>query len=234
MLSKMIDEKWTKPAPMTLGKKMYLEIGPFITREGSRLYYCSNKPAKENDSLVRNRNIDMWYLERERDTWGPPIHLGSEVNSDSTADWFPTISDQGRLYFFRYRNRKSGSGDIFYSEKKNGKYQEAVLVKGVENDKYHNYDPFIAPDESYMIFASKRPDGLGHDDLYISYRDKEGKWSKAKNMGSGINSKKSEYAPLLTPDGKYLFFTRGHGDIFWVDAQIIKEEVIKMYRKLSS
>jgi len=218
MLSKMIDGKWTKPIPVPIPSQ-YRKVGPFITRDGSRLYYSSNRPAKESDSPTRN--MDMWYLERDGDTWGAPIYLGSEVNSESTADWFPTISDNGRLYFFRYR--KNGSGDIFYSEKKNDKYQEAVFVEGIENNKYHNYDPFIAPDESYIIFASRRPDGLGQDDLYICYRDDAGKWSKAKNMGSGINSKKSEYAPLLTPDGKYLFFARGHGDIFWVDAQIIKE-----------
>ena len=41
-------------------------------------------------------------------------------------------------------------------------------------------------------------------------------------MGDGVNSADSEYAPLLTPDGKYLFFARGYGDVYWVDAKLIK------------
>ena len=45
-------------------------------------------------------------------------------------------------------------------------------------------------------------------------------------MGPTINSEETEYGPMLSPDGKYLFFTStrsGDGDIYWMDAAIIEE-----------
>ena len=80
-----------------------------------------------------------------------------------------------------------------------------------------------------MIFASERPGGFGGSDLYISYRGAEGTWTKAKNLGEIINTPAEEYSPTISPDGKYLFFTRtvlaepGSGisvksmDIYWIN-----------------
>ncbi|MEL7005077.1 MAG: hypothetical protein AAFN93_20410, partial [Bacteroidota bacterium] len=164
-------------------------------------------------------SLDLWMLERNGDSWGSPIHMGKEVNTDGN-DWFPTIADNGTLYFYVHKGRL---GNIYYSENKNGKYQEAILIEGVGNGEFYNYDPFITADEDFLIFSSRdRPDSFGSSDLYISFKNDQGNWSKPKNMGEGVNSADGEYAPLLTPDGKYLFFSRGYGDIYWVDAELIK------------
>jgi Tol biopolymer transport system component len=114
----------------------------------------------------------------------------------------------------------------------------------------HEVDPFIAPDESYLIFASDRPGGYGEADLYICFRQSDGTWPKAQNMGPSINTKTGELCPSVSPDGKYLFFSsnrslypnysetpityaekerilnspgNGNPDIYWVDAKIIEE-----------
>ncbi len=44
-------------------------------------------------------------------------------------------------------------------------------------------------------------------------------------MGSAINSDKRDFSPMVSPDGKYLFFSSkraGKGDIFWVDVKVIE------------
>jgi Tol biopolymer transport system component len=77
-----------------------------------------------------------------------------------------------------------------------------------------------------MIFEAQRAEGLGGDDLYISFRKPDGGWTKAVNMGSAINSKASERCPTVTPDGKYLFFISnrsGNYDYYWIDAGVIEE-----------
>ena len=85
--------------------------------------------------------------------------------------------------------------------------------------------PFIAPDESYLIWDSERPDGFGDSDLYISFKQSDGTWGKAINMGETINSDKWDAYATVTSDGKYLMFNRGISkgniDIYWVDASII-------------
>ena len=65
--------------------------------------------------------------------------------------------------------------------------------------------------------------GRGHD-LFISFREKDGSWSKAVNMGKDINSLQSDYSAIISADGKYIFFSSsrsGNIDIYWVDAKII-------------
>ena len=86
--------------------------------------------------------------------------------------------------------------------------------------------PFIAPDESYLIFSRTVPEEKGRSDLFISFRGGDGKWSEAVNMGDTVNSLHNETSPVVTPDGRYLFFSRVSGDIngvFWTSADVIEE-----------
>ncbi|MGB3586302.1 MAG: hypothetical protein WBA23_07180, partial [Tunicatimonas sp.] len=76
--------------------------------------------------------------------------------------------------------------------------------------------------ESYLIFCSERPGSIGKGDLYISFKEEDGSWSQAKNMGSTINTKNYEFCPFVTKDGKYLFYSSNQ-DIYWVSADIIEQ-----------
>lgn len=94
----------------------------------------------------------------------------------------------------------------------------------------YNAHPFVAPDESYIIWDSRRDTGFGRSDLYISFRSPDGAWGPAINMGDKVNTADSENYPSVSPDGKYLFFDRRIGTgpdrtvaIYWVDAKFIEE-----------
>jgi hypothetical protein len=86
------------------------------------------------------------------------------------------------------------------------------------NSPYAESKPYVAPDESFLLFVRyAMPKHIdGGKGLYISFKDKAGSWTQAKNtniLGS---------LPKFTPDGKYFLFSRG-GDIYWVDAKVIKD-----------
>lgn len=88
--------------------------------------------------------------------------------------------------------------------------------------------PFIAPDESYLLFDAQREDGYGDSDIYISFKQKDGTWGNGINLGDKINTNAWDASASITPDGKYLFFSRNVGsddfenvDVFWVDAKVI-------------
>jgi hypothetical protein len=98
--------------------------------------------------------------------------------------------------------------------------------------------PGIAPDVSFMVFNANdtmRPEGLGATDLYLTLRQPNGSWPKGRNMGSRVNSRNFEFAAQISPDKKYLFFTRANGwdpsrhtaDIYWVE---LKEYLPEAYR----
>jgi len=73
------------------------------------------------------------------------------------------------------------------------------------------------------------PENIGSNkgDLYITFKKKDGTWTEEINMGATINMRCSENCPMVSPDGKYLFFNRycedtDKGDMYWVDTNIIE------------
>ena len=82
---------------------------------------------------------------------------------------------------------------------------------------------FVAPDESYIVFDAGRPGGQGGEgDLYVVFRNADGSWSDAVNLGDTINTPGTNFCPMISPDGKYLFYAAGR-DIYWVSAEVIEK-----------
>jgi hypothetical protein len=95
----------------------------------------------------------------------------------------------------------------------NGKYQDPENLGDAINTTFDEYEPYIAPDDSFLIFmAAGRPDGLGGYDLFISY-NQHGQWTKAQNLRAPINSPADELSPKITPDGKYFFWASSRSSI---------------------
>jgi Tol biopolymer transport system component len=80
--------------------------------------------------------------------------------------------------------------------------------------------PCIAPDESFIVFDSERSDDPENADLFVCFRNDDGTWSDAFDLGDDINTDTSEICAALSPDGKYLFY-QSRGDIYWVSTDII-------------
>lgn len=169
------------------------------------------------------------YMERTKTGWSELKYL--EAPFKNTDDMFImrlSASTNGTYYFDTY-NKNNPNFPIRYSRLIDGSYEKPkALSKAINTGTQLNH-PFIAPDETYLIWDAKREDGYGDSDIYISFRQLDGSWGAAINLGDKINTGAWEAAANVTPDGKYLFFNRNMGidnyenvDIFWVDAQIIE------------
>jgi len=213
--TKQVNGVWIQPKPIKIDGD-YREIDPFLSADNNTMYYCTNRPLIEGDST--RTNSDMWMIKSEENIWSKPIHLGLKINNNENDDWFPTLSNKGNLFFSTGPDRSS---NIVYSKIKDGSYQKPISLGPKVNSERRDYDPVIAPDESYIIFSSNRANGFGSVDLYISFKANDGNWTKAKNMGELINTKEIEFAPRLSPDGKYLFFNRS-SSIYWVSTKTIE------------
>jgi len=211
---------WGRPQRLAVAGD-YSAVDMFVTGDGTRMYICSDRPLAGRGEAKKDR--DIWVVTRAAQGWSDPTNLGETVNSPKD-DVYPTLTARGDLYFCSRREGGRGRHDIYRARPAEGGLGRPENLGSPINTEHSDFDPFIAPDESYVIFASARPGGLGNADLYISFRGKDGAWSEPRNMGAPVNSPYLEYAPMLSPDGKHLFFTSGRGgadDIYWVDARVI-------------
>jgi len=220
---------WTAPVISTY------KGGPTFSPDGKRLYF----EKLQTDTGIYPDDGPR-YVEKEGDKWSVP-------KCDSFVTHFPelqfviqsSITSNGTLYFLGYAkeltdnyNNKYG---IYRAELINGKYAKPELLPpGINKNGNLNWTPYISPDESYLIFSSNRHNPNDGGDLYICFHDvKTDTWSEPVNMGEPVNTWSQERFPMVSADGKYLFFTRwileNHHNVFWVSAKIIddlKKEVL--------
>jgi len=161
------------------------------------------------------------YRERTDTGWSELKSLGSPF--EDIPIMVLTVSSKGTYFFDEFK--RDVTGDIRYSRLIDGKHEEPRLLnKSINSGK--SFHPFIAPDESYLIFDSKREDGYGNSDLYISFQQKDGSWGDAINLGDKINTEGPDTGGVVSPDGKYFFFNRKiseeDSDVYWVDTQIFE------------
>lgn len=141
---------------------------------------------------------------------GEPRNLGAPINSPA-PEYYPLVASDGTLYFSTVRADSKGHFNIYRSRPVNGEYGPPENLGPVLNGAYDNIDNVIAPDQSFIVFASYgRPNGLGNGDLYISFNQGEAS-TPPKNLGAPINSVALDYTPSLSPDGKYLYWASNRG-----------------------
>ena len=236
---------WAKPEIASFSGN-HSDMGPRFSPDGKKVYFCSKRPVP--GSMEENSNYDLWVIDKHGESLSEPVHLGSPINTDKN-EAFPSIAVNGTIYY-HYWEEKGSESDIYFSRFKNGKYQRPQRLEfGISTEQYEG-GPFIAPDESYLLFQAIRPDSYHKNtNIYISYKNHDNTWNKPVNLGEAVNSSGYPISPMVSPDGKYLFFAtnstkdsftysgksyseliklykshlNGYGTLWWVDAKIIDE-----------
>jgi len=197
-VQRLPDGAWT-PAAVAPFSGVYADADPFFSADGQRLYFISSRPRPGAPAGATDYNL--WYAARAGAGWAEPVDLGPTVNTPAD-DYYVSVTRDGAVFWSRdgkvMRAAPSGGGGDFVVEA----LPEAVNAPGTNQG-----DPYVAPDESYLIFASSgRPDNRGSRDLYVSFKT-DGQWQPARSLGDAINSDRLEYCPMISPDGRYFFFT---------------------------
>lgn len=209
-----INNKWSPAQVPSFSDTTANEVYPNFSADGNTLYFSSNRSVV--DSSFKNQTI--WYVKKTAAGWSDAKPLDTTVfKKDIYAN---SITKNGKRYFV-VGPHGTMDWNIFTTDS----FGKSNPLPAHINSKGYEDGPFIAPDESYLIFESDRPSVTeGFLDLYISFRKKDRTWTKPMNMGPKINSASAERFARVSPDGKYLFFGRNTGngfDIYWIDAGII-------------
>lgn len=219
--SKFIDNKWTEPVEIKFCEDLLDYRAAFYAPDGNRLFFlCRSKCEAENKIKV-----NLFYVDRAGEGWGKPKSVCNEINCNN-INWQISIAKSGNMYF-SIKNPDLGTEDIYCSKFVDGKYQiPEILSGGVNTIGMVETTPYVSPDESYIIFSRFDFDKEGYADLYVSFKNQDGSWSKAVNMGENINKEFNNLSPQMSADGKYLFYLQtinGKTSSVWVDSGVIDD-----------
>lgn len=194
VMSQFENGKWSEAELLPFSGE-HRDVDPWFSSDGSRLYFSSNRPGATG---MQPGNWDTWYVQLDERRWSEPIKLGPEVNTAAT-EIFVSMTDSGTLYFRRSDEKSRG---IFSAQADGDGFAMPQELHGLELESAGN--PMIARDGSFLILSGIVEGRAG--ELFISFRDDD-KWTPAVNMGPSVNTQYAEFAPAISPDGKYLFFT---------------------------
>lgn len=241
--TRTLNNTWIEPQRF-ISRENQLIVYPHVFFNGKKIYFSSRWPEQEGESGFR-----IGIMSKVDDKWQAPQKITFGKNNESIGGGHVSVARNGNFYFQGFQEKD----DIFMSKFENGNYLKPERLDNMVNSPDYEGHPCISPDESYLIFDAVRKDTHGKSDLYISFRSKDGNWTKAINMGKRVNSPGRDYGPYVTFDGRYIFFqsnrmdssitsklsaktisyrelknlqnSPGNGafDIYWIDAKIIEE-----------
>lgn len=200
------NKQWNAPVLLPFCDS-YSYLEPFLSNDGKRLYFASDRPKTELE--VQKSDFDIWYVERKdkNSKWSKPINMGSQVNSEND-EFYPTLADNNNLYFTMQSDSGLGKDDIYYCKWDGTSYAKPILLSKNINSEGYEFNAFISKDENMLIYTKyNAKNGFGSGDLYVSKKDEQGEWKIAENIGNKINTKYMEYCPFYDNQTNTLYFT---------------------------
>jgi hypothetical protein len=200
VMRKSPDGTWSYPEAVDLRKQRRWEFEAFHAPDGRSLVFAGD------DEQGKTR---LYLARRTGGGWGEPAQIAGPVNA-SEAFW-PSLARDGTLYFTDIRKAM-----IFFAPLKNGAYLACERI-GFARGIIH---PSIAPDGSFLLCNSDR-------DVLVAFRSASGGWDFPRSLGPKINTAQyDEGCASLSPDGKFIFFSRyngtgGKADIYWVSSSVV-------------
>jgi Tol biopolymer transport system component len=212
MFTIVTDNIWTEPAVAPFAGTFTFE--PFITPDNKRVYFQTGKVV-EGKLLMYTM-----YAERTDKGWSEAKDPGEPFNPMKTMHISSTMD--GTIYTTDISGGM-GSESLGIIRYVNGNYQKLEKLGSPFNKTEKQQHPWIAPDESYIIFTVRRPGQNPVSVLFCSFKNKSGEWSEPVELNLGMDAGQ----PFVSFDGKYLFFTSGDpkvgSDIYWVSTKIIND-----------
>jgi hypothetical protein len=195
MYTKYVDGKWTEPDSIIKNS-----FAPHFSHDDQFLYFISYQRGG-------SKTADIWKSIRGDNGWQEPVKMGYPVNSDDGEEFEVSETGDGTMYIASNRPGGYGEMDIYRAIVTDGQYKIENPGPPV-NTNWVEVCPYIAPDESYMVFNSWKPNPkFKGNNLYITFRNIDGFWTNPKDLGPAVNTDYLDIYPYFSPDGKYFFYT---------------------------
>jgi outer membrane protein OmpA-like peptidoglycan-associated protein len=117
------------------------------------------------------------------------------------------------------------ASNIYKSVYENNRWNPAESLGRPVNSRYYESHASFSPDSRSIYFTSNRNESIGAMDVFRSDLQEDGTWGDPVNLGENINTQLNEETPMISPDGKRIYFSsQGHNsmggfDIFYSELQ---------------
>lgn len=206
----------------------YVDTHPVISPDGRTLFFARQESPQNSGGASDAQ--DVWYStlgNAEKKAWNAAKNIGSPINTPRDPNGVASVSANGQQLLVIGVYEPDGTivpkGPSLSRRTATGWTKpEKVDIEDYYNDDAEHVDFFLATSGKVMLMAVDRKDGQGEQDLYVSFLNQGGKtWSRPRNLGPNVNTKKADFAPFLAADGKTLYFASegrggyGKSDIFY-------------------
>ena len=225
------NDGWSRPRPVHpyAGGERVMAVDMAYSTDGQELYFL----GRGSTDLVpgEHNGLNLWVSERKGDGWSTARVVPPPVSTEHPESYPCTVSD-GSLYFSSRRPGGHGASDIYRAQRlADGTFAEPINV-GLPINTEHSEGGYIRcagrelPDRHLGSPRRVRP----RRSVHLLPRRKTEIGARPVNLGESINSEQVDFCPMVTPDGKYLFFSRRwgaswdettRGEVFWVDARVL-------------
>ena len=210
MESHKVDGAWTPPRIAPFSGE-WRDLDPAMAPDGSFLVFCSNRPVSPGGKPLDSTTFDghvhagqgspLWRVDRVGAGWGTPTLLPAAVNDDNRL-YSPSVVRDGSVYY-QHPDPATRTYHLMRAQFADGRYQAPVAV-AIGPREADERDPAVAPDESFVVFSTRRPPAQPEARLVISLRA-GGRWGAPQDLGDAVNHDGAE-GPHLGPDGRTVYF----------------------------
>ena len=153
---------WTNPRLLNVNTSRSWDSTPFLSKDGKTLYFASNRSKGYGGTDIYKANVNR------RGRWINIQNMGPEINT-SGNELFPSVTEDGRLYFSSDSHEGFGGLDIFVASRRGGK----ITITNPGKPLNSRGDDFgVNPyNPTRGFFTSNREGGAGDDDIYTFVND---------------------------------------------------------------
>ena len=211
---------WQKPVvPHFAG--VHSDVDPSLSLDGTKLFFWSDRNIKSD------KGKNLFFCQRYGDKWSKPELVNFPISHEEIRS-APLYIKDGSLFMASSRPGGYTEVDMYFFRKIGDKFAEPVNLGKMLNTEFNASEVVVNPGGDFMIFnIGKRPDTIGIGDLYLSFKKPDSTWTEFVHMGPEFNvPKAANFCPAVSPDGKYIFFTRALPEscnIYWVSVEVVEK-----------
>lgn len=190
----------------------YNELHPVISPDGETLYFTRVSHPSNNFGSKEN-SMDVWFSYMRSDgRWSVARKMPNTINKYQWNDLFSITPDGNTVLISSvYHNGRRDPEAVGFSvcnKTKTGWTQpeELKIPKLSSMCKGQYLSAHLSNNGKILLMALSEKKNSREDDLYVSFQNKEGEWSKPESLGSDINTGSTETTPFLASDNYTIYF----------------------------